>query len=385
MACFTALLSLHWLVNPGLVNAANTTGTEPSTITVTVDENDPITTTDSITINEMQNSLSHIEVLTPDDIQTPAKTNDAINANIEQAANTRNITEISVSNPVSLILSSNSSLPGNSVTASGQAEPITTISIKIVDSAGAIVFFGTVKTDASGSYSKEFIIPDVPEGVLNVVAGVGDNTSCQLLTIGTPATQVTLTLNTGSAAPGETITASGTADPNTWVAIKIVDTIGNIVYFQGTKSGADGNYAISFNIPQVNEGNLTVVAGLGTNVVSQNLLVSAGVDECFIATAAFGSKFEPSVALLRSFRDKFLLTNTLGKAFVKFYYRNSPPIANYIAHNALLKAGVRGFLAPVVGVVYLLFHPVLMTLAVGLILLGFVVYRTRKRKPALDL
>lgn len=107
------------------------------------------------------------------------------------------------------------------------------------------------------------------------------------------------------------------------------------------------------------------------------------VDECFIATAAFGSKFEPSVKLLRAFRDQFLLTNTLGTAFVDFYYRNSPPIANYIAHNEILKAGVRGLLMPVVGVVYLMFHPALAAICLGLILLSIVVYKLRKRKAIL--
>ncbi|MBP1760936.1 MAG: Ig domain protein group 2 domain protein [Firmicutes bacterium] len=50
-------------------------------------------------------------------------------------------------------------------------------------------------------------------------------------------------------------------------------------------------------------------------------IAEAGTDECFIATAAFGSKFIWPVALLRHFRDQYLLTNDLGKAFVNFYYR----------------------------------------------------------------
>lgn len=80
-------------------------------------------------------------------------------------------------------------------------------------------------------------------------------------------------------------------------------------------------------------------------------------DECFIATASFGSKFVPAVVLLRQFRDQCLLTNSFGQAFVEFYYQNSPPIAHYIADRPALKAMVRGLLTPAIGVAYLALHP----------------------------
>lgn len=88
-------------------------------------------------------------------------------------------------------------------------------------------------------------------------------------------------------------------------------------------------------------------------------VVDKGIDECFIATAAFGSKFEPSVALLRHFRDHYLLTNDIGAAFVNFYYHNSPPIAAYIANSEPLKTLVRLVLLPVIAVVYSIFHPII--------------------------
>jgi len=81
------------------------------------------------------------------------------------------------------------------------------------------------------------------------------------------------------------------------------------------------------------------------------------VDECFIATAAYGSKFEPSVTLLREFRDDYLLTNSAGQSFVDFYYTNSPPIAQFIADSEVLKFVVRVLLMPIVGVVYGLYNP----------------------------
>jgi len=74
---------------------------------------------------------------------------------------------------------------------------------------------------------------------------------------------------------------------------------------------------------------------------------------CFIATAAFGSYLHPAVAILRSFRDFFLMTNTPGQIFVAWYYRVSPPIANMIRTSEIMKSGVRIALLPVVGISYL--------------------------------
>jgi hypothetical protein len=74
---------------------------------------------------------------------------------------------------------------------------------------------------------------------------------------------------------------------------------------------------------------------------------------CFIATAAFGSYLDPHVAVLRSFRDSFLLTNRLGNAFVSWYYAASPPYADAIRQNGPLKTVVRIALFPVIGFAYL--------------------------------
>jgi hypothetical protein len=69
---------------------------------------------------------------------------------------------------------------------------------------------------------------------------------------------------------------------------------------------------------------------------------------CFIATAAFGSYFDPYVMVLREFRDTFLMTTRPGRAFVRWYYRTSPSIADRIRTSEALKAGVRGLLMPLV-------------------------------------
>ena len=89
-------------------------------------------------------------------------------------------------------------------------------------------------------------------------------------------------------------------------------------------------------------------AGINDSQVVRNPEGDGG--GCFIATAAYGSLMEPHVKILRDFRDRFLIENNIGKVFVKFYYKHSPPIADFIAKHDSLRATVRISLLPVVGV-----------------------------------
>jgi hypothetical protein len=71
---------------------------------------------------------------------------------------------------------------------------------------------------------------------------------------------------------------------------------------------------------------------------------------CFIATAAYGTDTAQEIDILREFRDEILLHNSLGARFVSFYYRTSPPMADFIAKHNILRAIVReGLVAPIVG------------------------------------
>jgi hypothetical protein len=86
-----------------------------------------------------------------------------------------------------------------------------------------------------------------------------------------------------------------------------------------------------------------------SNETSSNSTIGGGGGGCFIATAAYGSIFEPQVVILREFRDCFLLNNSIGKAFVKLYYSYSPPIAKIIADHECLRFAVRWGLLPIIG------------------------------------
>ncbi|MBI4824805.1 MAG: InlB B-repeat-containing protein [Nitrospirae bacterium] len=95
---------------------------------------------------------------------------------------------------------------------------------------------------------------------------------------------------------------------------------------------------------------------------------------CFIATAAYGSYLDPEVMALRNFRDSYLLTNYIGKAFVSFYYKNSPPIADYISRHDSLRVTTRIALTPVV---YGVQYPKLSIIFVGLI--SMMIFFNRKK------
>lgn len=62
---------------------------------------------------------------------------------------------------------------------------------------------------------------------------------------------------------------------------------------------------------------------------------------CFIATACYGSYFAPEVAVFRRFRDHTLATTWLGLKLIKLYYSISPPLAQAIRDNKLLRWVVR--------------------------------------------
>jgi hypothetical protein len=71
---------------------------------------------------------------------------------------------------------------------------------------------------------------------------------------------------------------------------------------------------------------------------------------CFIATAAYGYYSAPEVKALREFRDHYLLTNSVGNAFVRWYYEHGPVAAAYLNAHPGYKPVVRAALLPAVGV-----------------------------------
>ena len=121
-------------------------------------------------------------------------------------------------------------------------------------------------------------------------------------------------------------------DPNTWyyVALTAYDTSNNESDFSEEVSG----------LPVISPSNTAIVE---TN--SEDGFTEWG---CFIATAAYGSLWEPHVRALRDFRDRYLTKSPLGKSFIRDYYRHSPFIAEHIKANPTLKGAMRMSLTPLV-------------------------------------
>jgi curved DNA-binding protein CbpA len=71
-------------------------------------------------------------------------------------------------------------------------------------------------------------------------------------------------------------------------------------------------------------------------------------DDCFVATAVYGSYDHPEVRQLRRFRDETLRHTAWGRAFILWYYRYGPRLAERMDGHPRLKRGVRWTLQQVV-------------------------------------
>jgi hypothetical protein len=99
------------------------------------------------------------------------------------------------------------------------------------------------------------------------------------------------------------------------------------------------------------EADATTITMNGDYSITANF-VAAPSGGCFIATAAYGTPSAEQIDVLREFRDSVLLESTAGSLFVSLYYQFSPPVANFIAGNELLRTLVRELLIdPIVWVV----------------------------------
>ena len=142
---------------------------------------------------------------------------------------------------------------------------------------------------------------------------------------------------------GSPVTLSDPTEANPTFVTPSVDTNEMLLSFRVTvrdNGGLQASDRVSVTVNDASSSSATLV-----QTSSEDGYTEWG---CFIATAAYGSLWEPHVRALRDFRDHYLTKTQLGRSFIKDYYRYSPFIAQNIKTNPPLKAAVRMSLTPLV-------------------------------------
>jgi YVTN family beta-propeller protein len=155
-------------------------------------------------------------------------------------------------------------------------------------------------------------------------------------------------------------------------AVTLTASAGGNSSFAGWGNGCSGfSSSTTFNV----NANTTCLATFNANAPppSQQNQQQQG---CFIATAAYGSDMAREVKALREFRDRRLMASEPGRALVRFYYRNSPPLADLIRDRDGARAAVRAALMPVV---WSIEHPTAALWLAGFCVLLVMGWRVRAR------
>jgi methionine-rich copper-binding protein CopC len=231
----------------------------------------------------------------------------------------------------------------------------------------------TVPADASGTATFSGVYGTNVAGTDIAILG---NTELSIESVAATDT-VTRTLP-ATATPGEDITVTFTIDfedaaattqlaitetvPPGWTVVSASDG-GNTVAQHGKISwvkadtlgnmpadGAIHTYIVT--VPADASGTATFSGVYGTNVAGTDIAILGNTEvtigeplsPCYIATASYGTPLHSDINILRSFRDKMLMPNPIGEAFVSTYYRTSPPIADALRGNDGLRTVTRSTL-----------------------------------------
>ncbi len=258
---------------------------------------------------------------------------------------------------------------GPPITLSDAASPQPTFTAPAVDAAGTALTFQLLVTDDDGATATDSVIIEVGDVSGTVVPATPSDLENRVFLFAdgvafAPAladTEVTLTFgdfggtNTG---PFTLEAATGTATGTVTVASCTL-AVATSTFDPTTVSELQPGATVPLDPCEVDpaDGRLRVqnattgaisTSAVPTDFIGSEEAVGGGDDDddgfCFIATAAFGSPMAKEVYILRDFRDTYLMPTRLGRAFVAFYYRTSPPVADFLREHAMLRSAVRGTL-----------------------------------------
>jgi Fibronectin type III domain/Periplasmic copper-binding protein (NosD) len=164
------------------------------------------------------------------------------------------------------------------------------------------------------------------------------------------------------------IQVSATAQSTYFLAVTAFDNVGSSSGVPGVSHESDYSAEVTGGSGAIAESALSnLLSDFPEALVPYPNLPDSG-EGCFIATAAYGYYSAPQVQALRNFRDRFLLTNKPGSAFVAWYYTHGPAAAGWLNEHPQYKPLIRAVLLPAVGMALILTETS-NTLTAGLIMI----------------
>lgn len=227
--------------------------------------------------------------------------------------------------------------------------------------------YGITTTITTGSYPDALLL--VPNSTTLYVANANDNS---ISVIDTSSNKVVTTIALPSS--GHPNGLALTPDNSTLMVMN--SPTGGISYIQVSNNSVLQSLSLGSNLEQayLSSDYKAYVTDYNVNAVYEVITPVKKEYACFIATAAYGSYDQFDVWVLRQFRNKILLKSEAGKWLVKTYYRTSPPIADFIAQHASLRAMVRVILKPFVfGSIIVLYATTIQKSLILFLLITFII------------